>query len=93
MVVTLGADGAIVKHEQTLYRAKAPKIEAINLVGSGGSVIAGFTAGLSRDLSDEALIKFGLAMGVLNALEEKTGHINPEKVEWAVEQLVVEEIK
>ncbi|MEK4485990.1 hexose kinase [Psychrobacillus sp. FSL H8-0484] len=93
IVVTLGADGAIVKHGDTFYRARAPKIEAINPVGSGDSVVAGFAAGLARGLMDEDLIKFGLSMGVLNAMEEKTGHINVEKVEWAVEQMQVEKIK
>ena len=93
VVVTLGADGAIVKHGKALYRAKAPKIEAINPVGSGDSVVAGFAAGISRGLADAELIKFGLAMGVLNALEEKTGHINVTKVEWAVEQMWVEKVK
>ncbi|WP_342597995.1 hexose kinase [Psychrobacillus sp. FSL H8-0483] len=93
IVVTLGADGAIVKQGDTFYRARAPKIEAINPVGSGDSVVAGFAAGLARGLMDEDLIKFGLSMGVLNAMEEKTGHINVEKVEWAVEQMQVEKIK
>lgn len=93
IVVTLGADGAIVKHGDTFYKARAPKIEAVNPVGSGDSVVAGFAAGLSRGLRDEDLIKFGLSMGVLNAMEEKTGHINLEKVEWAIEQMQVEKIK
>ena len=93
VVVTLGADGAIVKHNKTLYRAKAPKIEAINPVGSGDSVVAGFAAGIARGLADEELIKFGLSMGVLNALEEKTGHINVEKIEWAVGQMLVDRIE
>ena len=70
-----------------LYRVKAPKMEAVNPVGSGDSVVAGFAAGFSRGLTDEDLIKFGLSMGVLNAMEEKTGHINVEKIEWAVEQM------
>lgn len=93
IVVTLGADGAIVKHGDTFYRARAPKIEAVNPVGSGDSVVAGFAAGFARGLMDEELIKFGLSMGVLNAMEEKTGHINIEKVAWAVEQMQVEKIK
>lgn len=93
VVVTLGADGAIVKNNKTLYRAKAPKVKAVNPVGSGDSVIAGFAAGIARGLEDAALIKYGLSIGVLNALEEKTGHINAEKVEWAVEQMLVDRIE
>lgn len=93
VVVTLGADGAIVKHNKTIYRAKAPNITATNPVGSGDSVVAGFAAGIARGLADEELIKFGLSMGVLNALEEKTGHINVEKIEWAVGQMLVNRIE
>lgn len=92
IAVTLGAEGAIVKHDHTIYKVKAPKITAINPVGSGDSVIAGFASGFYHDLADEIVIKFGLAMGVLNALEEKTGHIDAGKVEWAVEQMTVEQM-
>ncbi len=93
VVVTLGADGAFVKHGKTIYRARAPKIEAVNPVGSGDSVVAGFAAGIVRGLADEEMIKFGLSMGVLNAIEEKTGHIHVEKVAWAVDQMAVERIE
>ncbi|WP_327606980.1 hexose kinase [Virgibacillus tibetensis] len=90
VVVTLGADGAIVKHGDTFYRARAPKVNAINPVGSGDSVIAGFAAGVSRGLVDEELIKFGLSMGVLNAMEEKTGHIDPEKIDWCIGEMQID---
>lgn len=93
VVVTLGANGAIVKHGDIFYRVKTPKIEAINPVGSGDSVVAGFAGGVARGLMDEDLIKFSLSMGVLNAMEEKTGHINVKKVAWAIEQIQVEKIK
>lgn len=92
IVATRGADGAIVKYKEDVYHAQAPKIDAVNAVGSGDSVIAGFASGLSQGLVDEELISYGLAMGVLNALEEKTGHINPDKVEWAINQIIVEKV-
>ncbi|MFD1037227.1 1-phosphofructokinase family hexose kinase [Virgibacillus byunsanensis] len=92
VVVTLGAKGAIVKNEGIIYRVMAPKVDATNPVGSGDSVIAGFAAGLSRGLKGEDLVKFGLTMGVLNAMEESTGQIDPEKVEWCVGEMEVEKI-
>lgn len=92
VVVTRGADGAIVKYHDTVYQATAPQIEAINAVGSGDSVVAGFATGLTKGLEDEELIKYGLAMGVLNALEENTGQIDPSKITWAVEQIMVNKI-
>jgi len=92
IVVTLGVDGALIKHDQSIYKVTIPKVNAINPVGSGDSVIAGFAAGLSRGLADEALIKFGLAMGVLNAMEEKTGYIDANKLEWCKEKIDIEKI-
>lgn len=92
IVVTLGAEGALVKHRDVVYRVQIPKVQAINPVGSGDSVIAGFAAGFSRGLIGVELMKFGLAMGVLNAMEEKTGAINPEKIKWCTEQIHVEKV-
>jgi tagatose 6-phosphate kinase len=92
VVVTLGAEGAIVKHRHEMYRVQKPKIDAINPVGSGDSVIAGFAAGINQSLNNKDLIKYGLAMGTLNAMEEKTGCINKEKIDWCIESIIVEEI-
>lgn len=91
IVVTLGSDGAVVKHKEKTYRASIPHVEAVNPVGSGDSVIAGLADGLSRGLPAEELIKHALAMGVLNAMEEKTGHIDPAEVDWCKEQIEVKE--
>lgn len=93
IVVTLGAKGAIVKNNDAIYRATIPHVNAINPVGSGDSVIAGFAAGLARKLSGKRLISFGLVMGVLNAMEEKTGQIDPTKVDKFVKKIQVERIK
>lgn len=93
IVVTLGSKGALVKHIDSIYRVLIPKVEAINPVGSGDSVIAGFAAGFSRKLPEVELIKFGVAMGVLNAMEEKTGYINSEKVNWCMKRIQIEKYK
>ncbi len=93
VVVTTGAAGAFVKHGEQLYSVKAPVVDAVNPVGSGDSVIAGFAAGLSREFDDETFIKYGMAMGVLNAMEEKTGSINPENINWCMNQIIVEKIQ
>lgn len=90
VVVTTGAKGAIIKHNTHFYRAKVPEINGLNPVGSGDSVIAGFAAGLERRLADEELIRFGLAMGVLNAMEEETGYIDTEKIDWCMKEIKVE---
>jgi len=92
VVVTLGAKGAIVKKDDTIYKATIPTIQAVNPVGSGDSVIAGFASGLVKNLEDTELITYGLTMGILNALEEKTGSINKERVDEVMRKIEVEKV-
>ena len=91
VVITLGSNGALIKHQKRIYRATIPKVDAVNPVGSGDSVIAGMAAGLANGLLGADLIRYGLAMGVLNAMEEKTGQIDPSKIDWCKDQVKVEE--
>lgn len=91
VVVTLGAKGALIKQNDTIYRAEIPEVEAVNPVGSGDAVLAGFAAGYSRGLKGVEWIQFGLAMGVLNAMEERTGYINPKKIDWCSQQIEVKQ--
>ncbi|WP_284139089.1 MULTISPECIES: hexose kinase [unclassified Virgibacillus] len=89
VVVTRGANGAIVKEGNKLYRVTIPNVTAVNPVGSGDSVVAGFAAGLSKGMKEAPLLKYGMAMGTLNAMEEKTGFIDIEKLDWCMEQIQV----
>lgn len=89
IVVTLGANGALVKHDEQVYRVEIPKVKAINPVGSGDSVIAGFASGLSKEMETTALIRYGVTMGLLNAMEAKTGTIDATKVDEYMNQVDV----
>lgn len=93
VVVSLGSKGAMIKHQESIYNVQIPKVEAVNPVGSGDSVIAGFASGLSRKLEKTTLMRYGIAMGILNAMEEKTGYINPANIDWCMEQIKIEKLK
>ena len=59
VAVSLGKDGALLAAgDGNLYRMRAPEIKAVSTVGAGDSFLAGFLAGLSRDM------QFALALGV-----------------------------
>lgn len=90
--VTLGADGALVKYEEKIYQAKIPVVDAVNPVGSGDATIAGIAHGIQKNWSVENTIKSGLTCGTLNALEEKTGHIDPNNWAHIFEKIEVKEI-
>ena len=92
IVVTLGADGAIVKHQKDYYRVQIPTIKVVNPVGSGDSTIAGLAYALSEGKSPEDVIKSGMVTGMLNTQEEKTGFINVDNFDDLFNQIKVEKI-
>lgn len=89
IVVTLGGDGAIIKHNNLFYRVTIPKINVVNPVGSGDATIAGLAYALSQYNSDEKTIKTGMTTGMLNALESITGHINTDNFHELYNQIEV----
>ncbi len=89
IVVSLGADGAFVKHNNLYYKADIPTINVINPVGSGDSTVAGLAAGLNQQLSDEEIIAYAMTTGILNTMEEQTGFINREKFDEYYQKIVV----
>ena len=90
VVISLGGEGSIVIHHNKVYRVRLPKVEVINPVGSGDSMVAGFAVGLARNYDLIQTIKLASASGTANAVEQSTGSINLEKVEELIGQIVVE---
>ncbi|MGY3756214.1 1-phosphofructokinase family hexose kinase [Helcococcus kunzii] len=92
VIISLGKDGCVAKIHNKYYECKVPKIESINPVGSGDSSIAGLAYSISNNLSEVDTLKYSMACGVLNALEEEIGHINIDNLEATLEKIMVNEI-
>lgn len=92
IIVSMGSEGAIVRHQADYYRITIPKIDVINPVGSGDATVAGFAVALKRDNPPETLLKTAMTTGMLNAMESGTGSINMEKFDHYFDLVKVEKI-
>ena len=88
----MGGDGAFAKHHETFYRVTIPKIDVVNPVGSGDATVAGLTAAIQQGLSDEAVLKQGNVLGMLNAQEATTGYVQLANYQKLYYQILVEKV-
>lgn len=93
IVLSLGANGAIAKVGEHFYQVTIPKIVVVNPVGSGDSTIAGLAHALSQNHTIEETLAFAMACGMANAQQEKTGWIDPVKVDYFKEKINVRMIR
>ncbi len=73
VVVSLGGDGSLMVCNEGIYRAAVPKFEAVNTVGCGDAMIAGFALGLGRGDSLPEILRSASAISAAAALREETG--------------------
>lgn len=87
IVVSLGSEGAIARKQNDFYRLEVPKVKAENSVGSGDATLAGLAFSIVNRCSAEATLKNAMTTGILNALERRTGYINPEYFQYYFERI------
>lgn len=90
VVISLGADGAIVSRQGERLRVRPPTIQEINPVGSGDALVAGFAIGLHEGWSLEDMARLGVAAGTANAMTWDIGHFNKEDIDQLAPQVTVE---
>ena len=90
--VSLGADGSLVVSDEGVFRAVVPKIDAVNTVGCGDSMIAGFALGFEEGLSIEETLRKASAISAAAALREETGFFVKEDMERLYPQIRIEKI-
>jgi len=72
VVLSLGAEGALLVTAQECERFAAVPVEARSTVGAGDSMLAGVALGLSRGLPLREAVRFGLAAGAAALLGSGT---------------------
>ena len=92
IIVSLGANGAFAKHGNTFYKVDIPRIQVVNPVGSGDSTVAGIASGLFHKETDQELLIKANVLGMLNAQEKMTGHVNMANYQGLYDQLIVKEV-
>ena len=73
VAVSLGEDGVLLVCPEGVYQAKPPRIEIVNTVGCGDSMVAGFAMGFMRGYTMEETLRFAVAVSAANALTMETG--------------------
>ena len=92
IIVSQGKDGAIFKIKNKIYKAKVPKVKAINPVGSGDSTLAGALSAIYNKEDDEDFIKKSMTCGLLNVLNEEIAHININDFDKYKEKIEIKEL-
>ena len=92
VAVSLGGEGSVVVCDEGIFRATVPKITAVNTVGCGDTMIAGFATSLVDKLSVPEMLKRASAMASAAAMREETGFFVMEDYEKLLPEIHVERI-
>ena len=87
VMVSLGAQGAMLVTPDAAYIAAAPSVTVNSTIGAGDSMIAGFIAAKKQGASDAVCLQTAVAYG--SAACEMPGTRPPEKdtVAWLIEKI------
>ncbi|WP_309608103.1 1-phosphofructokinase family hexose kinase [Flavobacterium sp.] len=72
VVVSLGAEGAILVTKDETHLVKAPKVEMKSTVGAGDSMVGGMVWALSQNKSLKEVIQWGVSCGTAATMNEGT---------------------
>lgn len=72
-IVSMAGEGALLFTKDGVYHANVPKGKLVNSVGAGDSVVAGFLAGIEKQLDIKEAFRLGVASGSATAFSEELG--------------------
>ena len=92
VVVSLGGDGALLVCDEGIYHGISPKVEVVNTVGCGDSMVGAFAVALERKYTPQEALKYAVAVGTANALSPHTGSFDMFVMADLLQKVTVKEI-
>lgn len=93
MVISLGADGALLVKEGKCLKADGLKVPVQSTVGAGDSMVAALACGAQMDLSDEQRLKLAIAISAASVMCSGTQAPERETIEKLYHQVTIREVK
>ena len=76
VVISLGAQGALMLSDEGTFRATPPKIEVINPVGAGDTLVGSFAVALAQKKPTSECLVFALSCATASCLSAGTGRFD-----------------
>lgn len=92
VVVSLGGDGALLVSEEGIYQGKPPKVNVVNTVGCGDSMVGAFAVAFERGYEPQKALKYAVAVATANALSPNTGEFAPDDMTELYEKVEIIQI-
>lgn len=92
VVISLGAEGSLMICADGVYQAIVPRIDAVNTVGCGDAMIAGFAIGMEKRMSVQDSLRLASAISAAAALREETGFFVKEDMERIYKQIQIQSL-
>lgn len=89
VIVSLGSDGAIFAGSDETIVCTPPKLEEVNYVGCGDSLVAGYVAGMAKKLSGTQCAKIAIAASAANVESEGIASFKIARFEEILKQVHV----
>ncbi len=93
VIVSLGDKGALFISQKGVLHATPPKLDVINTVGSGDSMIAALACSMLNGDDEEQKIRLAIAVSAANTLSEKTGDVSIELVKQLLQQVTIKRLE
>lgn len=87
VVVSLGADGAILISKEETHLVKAPKVEKKSTVGAGDSMVGGMVWALTQNKTLKEVIQIGVCCGTAATMNDGTQLFKKEDVMRLLEEM------
>ena len=92
VVVSLGAEGAVLACEKGIFHGKPPALTPVNTVGCGDSMTGAFAVAMERNLGPEQALAYAVAVSAASATSPLTGDFDPSVYEKIREDVTVTEV-
>ena len=92
VVVSLGGDGSVMACDEGVFRGRAPRIEVVNPVGSGDTMVGAFAVAMARGMAATDQLAYAMACASANCLTASTGHFDMAVAEELHAQTTVERV-
>lgn len=93
VLISLGEEGSMAFYDGYIYRIRVPKVETINPIGAGDSMVGAFVSALLRKYDFEFALKMAAACATANVMEVEPGKFDMNNMKRIMNNIILTKSK